>query len=685
MNNKDRLIEIGKSFLSEEGFSAGCALYDELKSLNFDEGSLSVAFFARSDISNPAVREGLSSEIGAEAVEKIELFNRISKLHVPNSQKNIAMLRKIFLDISSDLKIIIMKLYERLAILRIRDKENAINLQETARECLDLYAPIAHRLGIRQVYNPMEDICFRRLYPQEFSKLNTAVEKRRSYLEDKLKKMSDSLRALLKQRNIQAQIQARVKRLYSIHKKLVNQNSSIDRIFDLMALRVVTNSVEDCYLALGAVHSTWVPIENRFRDWVTFPKPNGYRSIQTTVLLPNGDKFEIQIRTEEMHREAEYGSAAHWAYKEKISVDTSRISRLKEFLENDEFFDNPSALDEMLKSEARRNFIHILTPRGELKTLQEGSTALDFAFSIHTDVGYKATGARRNGKFAKLKTKLESGDIVEIITNKNGKPSRDWLSFVVSPAARSKIALWIKKNEKSEIEAEGKREWERFKKRRHFKIETSAEEQSIKQNVQKIGFKNTDDFYAAIGMKSLKLSITLLKKLFPASFEKKQKNEDGVFHSRKNVGKKELPIEVDGLRDIKTSLARCCNPIKGEPIVAYFTKNVDLKIHSADCKYISDGGLDPSRIKRANWIEGDNTLQTIKLQVTGWQYSSLFSLAVEKATDEKILIEGSERKQTNDKLDSLVLTLQISSSEQLSNFRNKLLASSIVQSVRVVG
>jgi GTP pyrophosphokinase len=495
--------------------------------------------------------------------------------------------------------------------------------------------------------------------------------------------MSNQLQALLKERNITAQIQSRVKRLYSIHKKLVNQNSSIDKIFDLMALRVVTNSVEDCYLTLGVVHSKWIPIENRFRDWVTFPKPNGYRSIQTTVLIPNGDKFEIQIRTEEMHREAEYGTAAHWAYKERVSVDSTRIARLKEFLENDEYFDNPAALDQMLKSDAKRNFIHILTPHGELKTLPEGASALDFAFAIHTDVGLHATGARRNGKFAKLKTTLESGDIVEIITSKNAKPSRDWLSLVVSSGARSKIALWIKKNEKSEIESDGKRDWEKFKKRWRAKLDENEDEQSFKQNMQKIGFKNTDDFFAAIGMKSLKLTQSLLRKLYPKAFVKKVPTSDEV-KRRNSSAKPELPIEVDGLRNIKTTLAKCCNPVKGEPIVGYFTKNVDLKIHSANCSYITCGNLDESRIKKANWISGDESTQSVRIQITGWQYSSLFSLAVEKAHDEKILIEGSERKTLNDSLDSLILTIQIKDSVQLTNYKNKLLSNSNVQTVRVV-
>ena len=598
-------------------------------------------------------------------------------MYLPEGEKKIAALRKVFIELSEDIKIIIIKLYERLTKLKTMYAVHSDKLELIAQECLNLYSPIAQRLGIRQVYNQMEDISFKVLYPKDFERLDTAIEKRRQEFQLKLRKMSDTIKTQMEKNGIHCDIQFRVKRPYSIFKKLVNQNTSLDRIFDLLALRIITEKVDDCYLALGIVHRNWIPIENRFRDWISFPKPNGYRSIQTTIVTKPGDKFEIQIRTSEMHYEAEYGTAAHWAYKEKVNTNADKISKLKEFLENDEYFNNPDALDELLKADSKRNFIHILTPRGEVKTIPEGSTILDFANSIHTDVFLTCIGGRINGKFARIRTQLHSGDVVEILTNKNSKPSRDWLKILKSPSARNKLVQWFKKNEAGEILADGKRLWEHFKKSKRHKLQGNDDETEFKENISKVGYKSTDDFYSSIGTGSLKLSETLLRKLYPSAFVKKVTQENA---SSSDKSHSEINVIVDGMNNLDTKLAKCCNPINGEAIVAYITLKQGIKIHSAECPVILEA-TNPDRIRKARW-ENDSAIQSAKVLIYGENYAKILLASAETAAAEKINITSTQQLTKSTDLNCLELTIEVKNIDQLRMFKKKLQASAAITSVK---
>ncbi len=675
----ENIRALSKPILLPEEIEFSELLIQELQSISLDTDSLTVAYLQSIKELNQDKNKYIKDNFSDRILSKIELFRRISSISVPTGTKRIMALRNIFIELTNDLKLIIVKLYERLTALKIANKTDSDELSQLADECLGLYAPIAHRLGIRQIYNQIEDIAFKVLYHDDFVKLDNAIEKKRKFYESKLKAMAEIVREQLAQNNITADIQYRVKRPYSIFKKLKNKSIELDEIFDLMALRIITQKIDDCYLCLGIAHRNWIPIENRFRDWVTFPKPNGYRSIQTTVITNNGDKFEIQIRTEEMHKEAEYGSAAHWAYKEKTNADESWIARLKEFLENDEYFSNPSALDELLKSEAKRNYIHILTPKGEIKTLAEGSTLLDFAFSIHSDVFLHCTGGRVNSKFVKLKTVLNTGDVVEVITNKNTKPSRDWLLFLKSPSARSKLIQWIKKNETEQLLSDGKRAWERFKKSNRHKIAGFEDETAFKQNLSKIGYKSPDDFYSAIGINSLKLSLTLLRKLYPTAFEHKKREIKQL--DRKQKAAAEMQINVEGLTNIETKLAKCCNPIKGEPIIAYVTQKTGIKVHSQKCIYYLNGLLDESRLKPATWSNKSN-LQSIKVRVFGIDFNKLFTAAVESAQSDKINILSTEKKALSKQFDCLELSLEIKDIEQYNHYITKLKKYSFIKSIK---
>ncbi len=633
------------------------------------------------DIDNHEIKQSIIDKFGEETGKKLELLKRISSISFPDTKKQILQLRKQFIGLVSDLNLIFIVLSERLIALKESIDNESSDLLKIAEECLYLYSPIAHRLGIRKIYTEMDDLSFQYLYPKEFKKLDNAIEKHRENLNSKLEDMKNNLKITLAKHSIEGKIQFRVKRLYSIYLKLINQNISIEDVYDLMALRVILKDVDSCYLALGAVHRNWIPIEKRFRDWITFPKANGYRSIQTTVVTRSGDRFEIQIRTDDMHREAEYGSAAHWAYKEGISADTW-ILRLKEFLENDEYFQNPYELQKLMKSDLKTDNIHVLTPKGDVKSLKLGSTAIDFAYGIHTDIGEKLVGVKINGKLAKLKTPLNSGDVVEVITNPNATPSRDWLDLCQTSKARSKILLWIKKNEQAQILEDGKRLWERFKKRYKNKLEGHAEDAKFKTNLIKVGFKNMDDFYSAVAIKSLKLTQTLLRKLYPDAFAKS--NDFGLQKSTNQALLNRAPkIKVEDKVGIITKLAKCCNPIKGEAIIAYVTSKSDIKIHAQRCKHYKLGEMDPERIKPAEW-ELTASLQQAVVNLFGENYFLMQKALTDVSSAMGVAINSMQRKDINDYMFGMKVSIEVKDLSQLNQFVNKLQSSTDIESVDVV-
>ncbi len=609
--SSEKLFKFGKEVYTEKDLTFSENLYNRIKSLNLGEESATIGFLSRVNIADESNKEKIIENFGKEIYEGIELLQRLSKVNIPERERRIKQLREFFVELSSDIRIIIIKLAERLEALIEAERLNSPDLKKLSEESLYLYSTIAHRLGISKLYTEMEDIAFKHLYPAEFKKIENFLGEKKKVYEEKLKNMILVIKNLLEKHKIKARTQYRVKRPYSIYRKMQNKRVDFDEIFDLLAIRIITDEINSCYTILGLVHSNWTPINGRFRDWISNPKPNGYRSIQTTIVSRTGDKYEIQIRTEEMHKEAEFGAAAHWSYKEGVKSNTSWVLRLKEFLENDEIFENPIEALEHIQSELKKDYISVITPKGEVISLPEGSTPLDFAYSVHTEVGHHTTGARINQKFVSLKTELKSGDVVEIITQKNAKPSRNWLNFVKTSKAKSKIREWFRKNERETFIKEGKRIFESQIKKHQKKYSGFDKEQEFKDNLLKYGFKNQESFYFAIGTKSIKASLPLLKKLFPLKQKKKETDLKG-----KRIKERIFSpgIIIDGEKNIDFKIAKCCKPIKGEPIIAYITKSSGIKIHSINCPYIKNSSIDKSRLKKAEWVQ-DNSLQLIKVKI----------------------------------------------------------------------
>lgn len=656
------------------------AVADEVKLLKLGEQAIATAYFMGADIIDPNVKKAVAENFGTKVLNNIELLQRIGKVQFPETTKKIATLRQHFIEITDDIEIIFIKLAERLSNLKFADKAGSDDILKLSEEALYLYSPIAQQLGIRKFYTEMEDIAFRNLFPDDFNYLNKMIEAKRNVFNAKLNAMRHDLSKVLTKYSISAKYQARVKRPYSIYRKLKKQRIPLDKIYDLLALRVITDSIEHCYLTLGAVHSNWIPIDGRFRDWISFPKANGYRSIQTTVVTRNGDKFEIQIRTDEMHQEAEYGSSAHWAYKQGSQANKQNwIVRLREFLENEEYFDNPYEVFDKLKSEMKRDYINVLTPKGEIFSLPEGSTPLDYSFAVHTDLGYRTTGARVNGKFVRLNTELKSGDVIDIISSKSATPSRDWLKIVKTNRARSKILRWFKKNEQEIFVAEGKATWEKLKSKYQKKLKGFDEEQKFKNGIYRLGYKSPEEFYYSIANGSAKCSLFTLKKIYPDAFRKKDDADKKHRHTHSDDSQPR--IKVENMIGIQTVLAKCCNPIKGEPIIAYITKKSELKIHSANCQYLKTQTLDENNFKKAEWASGES-YQVAKLRIFGESYSSLLSAVVDEADECKLRIMNTSLITNKAITTGLLLEVEVNDVNQLTKFTNRLKNYKTVESVK---
>lgn len=663
------LQNFSKQFYTDEQINFCSKLANEVRNLKFDDESIATAFFIKVNTKDSLCRSLLLKRYGEKIIMNVELLQRLGSIAFPETQKNISSLRKLFIELTDDVRIIFIKLAERLINLIEADNNKSEDIQSLSEEALYFYSPIAQQLGIRKFYTELEDIAFKNLYKDDFNYLEKMIESKRNIFNSKINAMKLELQKVLNKSKINVRFQARVKRPYSIYRKLKKQRIPLEKIYDLLALRVITDVRENCYIILGAVHNNWIPLEGRFRDWITFPKANGYRSIQTTVATRSGDKFEIQIRTEEMHHEAEYGSSAHWAYKQGADVKKiDWISRLREFLENDEYFDNPFAVFDKLKSEMRRDYINVLTPKGDIRSLPEGSTPLDYAFAVHTDLGYKTTGARVNGKFVSVKTELKSGDVIEIISSNNATPSRDWLNIVKTNRARSKVLRWFKKNEQDLLINEGRNLWEKLKSKYRRKLIGFEDEQKFKSNLAKIGYKSIDDFYYSVATGGFKCTLFQLKKLYPEAFKKQEVIRRG---SSLQLAKEQKPkIRVEGLENIEVKLAKCCSPIKGEPIIAYITKKSELKIHSQSCNYINSQEFESENFKNAEWLGGEFA-QLVKMKIFGYSYSKILAIAVEVAESLKIRIFDT-KKFTKSSSEGLYIELEIKEIEQLNNFKNKL-------------
>ena len=565
----------------------------------------------------------LRKEFGEQVAHIVEGVTKISKIDFSSQEEQQAEnLRKMMLAMVDDIRVVLIKLADRLHNMRTLEHLPPDRQQKIARETLDIYGPIAHRLGMGKIRGELEDLGFRYLDPIGYEQVHDAVEARRKKGEQFLSGVEHVLSEKLKEASIDAKVESRIKRLYSIHKKLLKQRISVDQVYDLYAMRVITNSVQDCYGVLGIVHNLWRPVPGRIKDFIAMPRPNLYQSLHTSVITEDGVSFEIQIRTEEMHRMAEEGIAAHWKYKDgPVSArDEQRLAWLRQVVEWQRDVTDPSEFLSTLKVDLYPEEVYTFTPKGKVVVLPRESTPIDFAYTIHTEVGHSCVGAKVNGRMVPLRHKLHSGDIVEIITQPGHKPSRDWLAVVRSSRARNKIKHWLNVHQRERAIEIGKKliEKEARKYRIALKDIKDADMQRIASDY---GLGQPDDLLAAIGYGKYSAR-QILGKLAPASEPESTmplEEESGIGNVVRRVfgGDHSNAIRVKGQGDLLVYRARCCNPIRGEVVVGYVTRGKGVAVHSVHCPNVTNLMYEPERRIDVEWgkDEGTPTAFPVKLTV----------------------------------------------------------------------
>ncbi|MCI0530482.1 MAG: bifunctional (p)ppGpp synthetase/guanosine-3',5'-bis(diphosphate) 3'-pyrophosphohydrolase [candidate division Zixibacteria bacterium] len=524
----------------------------------------------------------IQHEFGEEIAELVDGVTKLGAFHFKSQEEEQAeYFRKMLLSMAKDVRVILIKLADRLHNMRTLEFLPPARQIRVAQETLEIYTHFAHRLGMGKVKAELEDLAFKHLQIDSYAEIRRRVDSGKQRREDSLSRILGPLKEELQKAAIEAEVTGRAKHYYSIYRKMEDQNRPLEDIYDLIATRVIVASVKDCYHALGVIHNRWHPVPDRFFDYIAIPKTNLYQSLHTTVYLPDGNKMEVQIRTWEMHRTAEYGIAAHWLYKEgrqDIAEADKQLSWLREVLEWQKDATSPTEFMEYLKIELFPEIIFVYTPKGELKQLPKGATALDFAFNVHTEVGYHCHGARVNGRIVPLGTPLHSGDTVEVLVSTHHSPSRDWLNMVKTGRARSKIKAWMKKKGHDDSVLLGKQLLERELKKEHVEL---SPDQNLEQLAQRLNFNDWETVLAGIG-NGTTTAISILHKLFPATVPTQRKS-----FLQKLVGTKPSPqkggIKVQGLGQMMFHLGQCCQPLPGEEIVGFITRGRGISIHRADC------------------------------------------------------------------------------------------------------
>ena len=547
--------------------------------------------------------EELTKEFGADVALLVDGVTKLGQLSYSSDKLEVQAenLRKMFLAMAKDIRVIIIKLADRLHNMRTLQFMKPAKQKEKAKETMDIYAPIAQRLGISKIKTELDDLALKYSQPEVFFDLVSQIDARKTEREEFVQSIVDEVYSHMKDAEIKCEVYGRVKHFFSIYKKMVNQNKTVDQIYDLFAIRIIVDSVKDCYAALGVIHEIYTPIPGRFKDYIAMPKQNMYQSLHTTLMSSIGQPFEIQIRTEEMHKTAEYGSAAHWKYKEsndgKKSVkvqEEEKLNWLRQILEwQRDMSDNREFLS-MIKGDLDlfAEDVYCFTPQGDVKSLPNGSTPIDFAYSIHSAVGNKMVGARVNGKIVNIDYKIQNGDRIEIITSQNSKgPSRDWLGIVKSTQAKNKINQWFKKEFKEENIVKGKEMMAAYCKAKSMPLNELLIPKYQEVVQRKYGFRDWEAVLAAIGHGGLKEG-QVVNRLFE-EYTKEHKKEitnevvlERVAEASKNkihIAKSKSGIVVKGIDDVAVRFSRCCNPVPGDEIVGFVTRGRGLTIHRTDC------------------------------------------------------------------------------------------------------
>ena len=562
----------------------------------------------------------ISAQFGADTARLVEGVTKISRLDLVSPEaRQVESVRKMLLAMVTDIRVVLVKLADRLHNMRTLAYLPPEKQERIARETLDIYAPIAHRLGMGAIRGDLEDLAFRYLEPAAYQELQNTVLANSKEFEEFLSGVQETIRKQLTENNISADVEGRVKHLYSIHQKAQRQKRSVDQVYDLLAVRIITNSVRDCYAALGVVHQLWRPVPGRFKDYIAMPRPNLYQSLHTTVIHA-GQSFEVQIRTQDMHRIAEQGVAAHWRYKGGTGIsegEDQRIIWMRKLIDWAREMREPSEFMSTLKVDLYPEEVYTFTPKGKVLALPRGATPIDFAYSIHTEVGHQCVGAKVNGQMVPLRHPLNNGDVIEILTQKGHSPSRDWLTFVRTSHARSKIRQWINLNERRQATELGRKLVEREARQFGVSLKKLSEEDLLRVATE-YGRAKLEDLYADLGYGKYSAR-QVLAKLTGQEAEGKPHQADGdprlVSTVKRMLGIRDPAILVLGQDDLMVYRAKCCNPIPGDPIVGYVTRGRGVAVHNTACPNVQNLLYQSERRIAVQWTEAAGSTYPVTLVI----------------------------------------------------------------------
>ena len=632
----------------------------------------------------------ITEMFGSEVALLVDGVTKLTQLSYSKDKVEIQAenLRKMFLAMAKDIRVILIKLADRLHNMRTLEYMNTAKQAEKARETMDIYAPIANRLGISKIKIELDDLSLKYLEPEKFAEISAQRDGKLLSAEDHIHSLVDKVRKEMEDAGIKARVYGRVKHIFSIYKKMVNQNKSFDQILDLFAVRIIVDSVKDCYAALGIIHEKYKPIQGRFKDYIAMPKPNMYQSLHTTLIGPSGQPFEIQIRTEEMHKIAEYGIAAHWKYKENISgtvmqKEEEKLSWLRQILEWQRDTDDNKEFMNFVKTDLDlfAEHVYCFTPAGDVKNLPSGSTPIDFAYAIHTAVGNKMVGARINGRQVPIDTKLSNGDRVEIITSQNSAgPSRDWLNIVKSTQAKTKINQWFKHQFKDENISRGRELILGYCKSKGIDFAKYNKPEYIEKILKKYNFQDWDSVMAAIGHGGIKEGQVINKLIEEYNKDQKEAlaNEDIIEeYSQKKMNRThgQGGIVVKGVDDVAVRFSKCCSPVPGDEIVGFITRGRGISIHRTDCiNVLCMSEADRARIIDAEWQENaveSNTYMT-EINIYADDRNGILFDITKILSEANINVNSVNSRTSKQGKATITISFEIKSKEQLNSIISKI-------------
>ena len=649
-----------------------------LTELELDDETICAALLHDVVEDTDVTNDDLKKEFNESIAEMVAGVTKLGKLQYTTTEElKVENYRKMFLAMGKDIRVILIKLADRLHNMRTlkylkRDRQIA-NAQET----MDLYAPLANRLGIYSLKWELEDLAFKYLYPEEFHEIVQGLNKKRNERLIFLDNIKEEIEAKLKAENIKGEVTGRAKHLYSIYRKMQRDNKTLDQIYDLFALRILVDDVKDCYAALGVVHELYSPMPGRFKDYIAVPKNNMYQSIHTTLIGPKGIPFEVQIRTWDMHRTAEFGIAAHWAYKEagkdkkvNVVVTDDKLSWLRETLEWQKNTENPDEFLNTLKTELFEDEVYVFTPKGDIKVLPRGSTPIDMAYSIHEQVGHKMIGAKINSKMMPIITNLKNGDIVEIITSDQPKgPSRDWLKYVKSSSAKTKIQQWFKKAQRAENIEKGKDEIEKEIKKLGMKNTEILKPEWIQVALDRYNYNTIDDMYSSIGFGGISANKIIARLL--EEYRKEHTEEDleakiqelSITKPSKNVSKN--GVVVKGIDNCLVKLAKCCNPLPGDNIIGYITKGRGVSVHRVDCTNVKNLLEEDNRMIDVYWNDKLNSSYNAEIEVYANDRDGLLKDIIKQLESAKAKMMGINAKANKEGVVLIEINLELQNKDEL--------------------